>query len=178
MHTYIIYACPTGELAAQLSTYFQMSRATCGPNTAHRYMPHCTLTGFFHDQPSAIPIYVAALEAALVRAGPTQPKPVLTILGMELRPDFHVLPLDSPWLKGVIADFGRNVDSPTRQDTLRLKDWLHLSLAYEFAADQATTLAKLAEEFVDMSAPVGWDLRFYERHADWSWVCHAEWQLD
>ena len=43
----IVYACPVGELAEQLETYFSKSRLACGPNQAHQYMPHCTLTGFF-----------------------------------------------------------------------------------------------------------------------------------
>ncbi|MEO0802793.1 MAG: hypothetical protein AAFY57_11025 [Cyanobacteria bacterium J06642_2] len=45
----ILYACPVGSLVEQLDCYFQKSLQLCGHNTAHLYMPHCTLTGFFHD---------------------------------------------------------------------------------------------------------------------------------
>ena len=78
---------------------------------------------------------------------------------------------------GLIADFARTAHSPTRRDTLRLKDWLHLSLAYAFAPEQHATLADLARALVDPWAPVSWELRFYERHEDRSWICHARWSL-
>ncbi|CAN5634059.1 hypothetical protein BH23CYA1_BH23CYA1_13090 [soil metagenome] len=47
MPQFIFYACPTGPLAQQLATSFERTQRICGPNTAHAYMPHCTLTGFF-----------------------------------------------------------------------------------------------------------------------------------
>src|SRR5690349_8792203 len=111
--TLIVYACPQGELADQLARYYARSTALCGPNAAHQYMPHCTLTGFFHDDAGAIATYVAALEAALWRARPTQPVPVLQIERMELGVDFHGLRLRGPWLQTLCADFARTVDSPT-----------------------------------------------------------------
>ena len=177
-HTFIVYACPLGELADQIDHYFAVSRAVCGPDAAHDYMPHCSLTGFFHDDLDAIPAYIEALDAALRRTRPMQPVPVLTIDRIELREDFHGLLLSSPWLQALSADFVRSVCSPTRRDALRLKNWLHLSLAYTFRAEQQTTLADLARTIVDITAPVSWELRFYERHTDGSWECHASWRLD
>jgi ubiquitin-associated SH3 domain-containing protein len=140
-------------------------------------MPHCTLTGFFHDDPAAVGIYCAALEAALGRARPHQPPVALSILRMELQEQFHGLLLDSPWLKALIADFTRSVDSPTRRDALRLKNWLHLSLAYAFPPQQHEPLAILARELVNPQAPVGWELRFYERAVSGAWICHSSWPL-
>src|SRR5262245_6223063 len=93
-HEYIVYACPRGELAAQLARYFAASRELVGTNAAHQYMPHCTLTGFFHDDPAAIGIYCAALEAALHRARPQPPPAALRILEMQLHENFHGLLLD------------------------------------------------------------------------------------
>lgn len=175
--TLIVYACPLGELARQIERYFAISRAICGPNAAHNYMPHCTLTGFFHDDYAAIDRYAAALEAALGRARASQPAAPLEIASMELGAEFHGLLLRGEWLKRVIADFAGTADAPTRRDDLRLKSWLHLSLAYEFPSEQAEALAGLAREFVDVAAPVRWDLRLYERNVDWSWICHASWLL-
>src|ERR1700712_3050999 len=134
--TLIVYVCPLGALAEQLDRYYAQSKALCGPNAAHSYMAHCTLTGFFHDDADAIPIYVDALDAALRRARPEQPMPALEIGSMELGVEFHGLLLKGQWLQALIADFARTVESPTRRDALRLKDWLHLSLAYAFPPEQ------------------------------------------
>jgi hypothetical protein len=175
--TFIVYACPVGELADQIDHYYDVSKAICGLNAAHGYMPHCSLTGFFLDNRDAVGRYIEALDAALRCARAEQPIPTLVIDGIALREDFHGLLLSGPWLKGLIADFARTVSSPTRRDALRLKDWLHLSLAYAFPPKQHALLAELARELVDVSAPVSWDLRFYERLVDGSWACHAAWRL-
>lgn len=175
--TWIVYACPLGELADQIERYYAASLAACGANAAHTYMAHCSLTGFFHADRNSADAYIAALNAALIRARPTQPQPALTISGIALEPEFHGLLLSGPWLQALIADFARTATSATRRDALRLKDWLHLSLAYAFPPQQHATLAELAHELVDFSAPVCWELRFYERHADGAWTCHARWQL-
>ena len=124
----ILYACPMGPLAEQIGTYFERSQLQFGANRAHAYMPHCTLTGFFHDQASAIPQYVQATQQAL-NDHPTGP---VTIDTLRLKPDWHGLELTSPWLEQVAATFAAQTDLPTRLDAIRLKTWLHLSLAYGF----------------------------------------------
>ncbi len=174
----IVYACPTGPLAQQLSTYQIRSKQEIGPNPAHRYMPHCTLTGFFHDQTHSIPLYAAALENSYQYFRSTQPQPVFQIPQILFRPDFHGLILESDWIKQLIQNFAHQVDSPTRSDQLRLKDWLHLSLAYEFPADQHGSLVRLTKEIIDIHASVGWDLCLYERHQDGTWTCHRSWTLE
>jgi ubiquitin-associated SH3 domain-containing protein len=133
--------------------------------------------GFFHDEPPAVATYCAALEAALRRARPHQPPLALSILGMQLQEDFHGLLLDGSWLKTLIADFARSVRSPTLRNALRLKDWLHLSLAYAFPPEQHQPLAELARQLVDIRAPVIWELGLYERGAEGAWACHAQWPL-
>lgn len=173
----IVYACPFGALAEQIERYYAASLAACGANAAHSYMPHCSLTGFFHADRATIATYSAALDTALRRARPTQPSLPLTINEIALREDFHGLLLSGPWLQTLIADFAHTAHSATRRDALRLKDWLHLSLAYAFPPHQHTALAKLAREMVDITTSVSWELRFYERHADGAWTCHARWPL-
>jgi hypothetical protein len=175
--TWIVYACPLGELAEQIERYYAASLAACGANAAHSYMAHCSVTGFFHDDRDTVATYIEALDAAVRRARPTQPLPALSISGIALDPQFHGLLLSSPWLQTLIADFAHTAPSATRRDALRLKDWLHLSLAYVFPPHQHATLAALAREMVDISAPISWELRFYERHADGAWTCHARWLL-
>lgn len=174
----IVYACPTGELAQQISTYQIRSKREIGPNSAHAYMPHCTLTGFFHDQTEAIPIYIQALEKCFQEMRSSQPQPVFQIPQILFRLDFHGLILESEWIKQMIRNFAQQVESPTRSDDLRLKDWLHLSLAYGFPEDQHESLVQLAAEIVDVHAPVGWDLCLYERHEDSTWTCHRSWTLE
>ena len=174
----IVYACPTGELAQQIEAYDAETRRLVGPNSAHQYMPHCTLTGFFHDDRLAVPRYLAALSAVLDRARPTKPAPVVTVGQLCLKPDWHYLPLTSPWLRDLTRDFAVEADSETRQEALRLKDDLHLSLAYDYPPEQEQPLARLATKMIDPTTPVGWELRFYEQHPDRSWTCHASWPLD
>jgi hypothetical protein len=174
----IIYACPTGALAAQLDAYFVRSAHECGPNTAHEYMPHVTLTGFFHDVASSIPIYSSALYAALSKARFEQPAQPIQVTNLELREGFHFLAIAAPWVQLLVADFARHARSATRTDEMRLKDNLHVSLAYGFAPEQDARLAQLARELIDPSAQVGWELRFYERDEAHQWKLHGCWRLD
>ncbi len=173
----IVYACPIGDLAKQIELYFELSRYHVGLNPAHAYMPHCSLTGFFHDHFEVIPFYISILNQVLIQARSTQPDPVIQIQELILWPEFHGLALQSDWIKQVIIEFARQAPSATRRDDLRPKDWLHLSLAYEFGPDQAELLTQLAQAQIDLQQPVGWELRFYERHRKNQWTCHACWPL-
>lgn len=174
--TYIVYACPLGPLAVQLEAYFAAARARCGPNTAHRYMPHCTLTGFFRDDSERLPAYIAAMHAAL-NAAFERPLHPVGVYGMQLSHTFHGLLIDAPWLQSVIAGFAARAGSPAHDRPLRLKANLHLSLAYDFPPEQHDPLAALARELVDPHASATWEVRLYERHNDWSWTCHAAWPI-
>jgi ubiquitin-associated SH3 domain-containing protein len=166
----IVYACPTGPLNEQIEAYYAHTLHEFGPNKAHEYMPHCTLTGFFRDVPTAIPLYIDALEKAVYR--PDVPSLPITITNMLLLPEWLGLTLEAEVLRERIAVFAQYADSPTRGDSLRLKDNLHVSLAYGFPSEQYPALSRLADEMVTPSAPVAWDLRFYERSSDNEWICH------
>lgn len=173
----VLYACPVGKLEEQLEAYFACSRTRCGENAAHQYMPHCTLTGFFRSEPAKIPLYIQALSRTLRAALPTMPNPVIAVTGMQLAPEIHCLELESPWLRQLVAKFATRVVSATRQESLRPKRWLHLSLAYGFDPGHRRALEQLAARMVDPQAPVTWEMRFYERRPDGSWMCHARWPL-
>lgn len=173
----IVYACPVGPLADQLNAYFVQSLHQCGHNTAHDFMPHCTLTGFFHDAPAAVPLYRTALDDALRTAQATKPDPVIRVNKLSTGEEWHGLELDSPWLRALVADFAARANSPTRVDELRLKEWLHLSLAYGFVSTQENRLGQLAHQLVDPAAPVSWELRLYQRHPAGAWTCHQSWAL-
>ncbi|MGL6139251.1 MAG: hypothetical protein ACRC2M_18300, partial [Planktothrix sp.] len=77
----------------------------------------------------------------------------------------------------LMINFSQLVNSPTRLEALRLKTWLHLSLAYEFQPQHAQKLKDLAQNRINPYAQVDWELRFYQRHPDHSWTCHQSWQL-
>ncbi len=175
--TVILYACPTGPLTHQIEQYWTEAIAQCGPNAAHQYMPHCSLTGFFHDDGSAIPTYLVELETLLTTFRETQPDPVIQVERLEIQSDFHGLILSCPWLLELVKAFAAQSQSTTRQDPIRLKTWPHLSLAYNFEPDHHDKLAHLARTYIDITAPVSWELRFYERRETGSWHCHQAWPL-
>jgi hypothetical protein len=173
---FIIYACPQRELNTQLETYFTQSRQRYGKNAAHQYMPHCTLTGFFSDQLDSIPVYIQALEQAYIAAKNNLPLKI-AIKQLTFRENWHGLELQADNLKKLIADFSENENSRTRQEELRLKDWLHLSLAYNFEPKFGQELKNLATEIIDPQADVDWELRFYQKNADFTWTCLKSWKI-
>lgn len=196
----ILYACPVGPLAQQIDAYLDKSKRLCGANAAHAYMPHCTLTGFFVDSGCAewavsdaelekasqtIAYYIDALEKVLTdykqslknNLAPAEPAPKIQIEQLMFRPDWHGLPLRADWLKPLVAAFADRANSPTLQAPLRLKDWLHVSLAYDFQPEHAPVLKQLADELIDISAEVAWELRFYQRSHNNTWKCHRAWPL-
>ena len=173
----IVYVCPMGKLAQQLQTYFDAARAACGPNTAHRYMPHISLTGFFHDLPSAVPFYTATMDRVLAALQPSRDpaNPVIRITGMRFQDSFHYLQVESPWLEQLAVEFSQQADSPTRNSAIVVKDFLHLSLAYGFQPHHGPRLAQLARELITCHSPAGWELRLYERDDSDNWTQLAAW---
>ena len=169
----ILYACPVGPLAQQIAAYFEISRQRCGPNAAHAYMPHCTLTGFFKDDERAIALYTKLLESILCDYRESIPEPAIAIQQLTFRTDWHGLELAADWLKQLAGDFAAQAASPTRRQPLRLKKWLHLSLAYGFDPVCEAALKRLATDLIDLSAPVYWHLRLYQRSTGDTWRCHS-----
>ncbi len=169
----ILYACPVGSLAQQIEAYFKLSQQRCGPNAAHAYMPHCTLTGFFEDEEKAIAQYTTALESLLLKYQKHIPNPPISLKQLTFRPDWHGIELEASGLKRLVAEFAAQVRSPTRRSPIRLKDWLHLSLAYEFDPAHEVTLKRSARDLIDLSASVSWHLNLYQRSTDHGWQCHS-----
>ena len=195
----ILYACPLGPLANQIEGYLEESRKQWGDNKAHQYMPHCTLTGFFHDRREAIALYLQTLETVMASA--TKTPATVQVTDLLFQDDWHGLTLESSWLQALAQSFAKEAVSPTRTETLRLKTGLHVSLAYGFDPAHAQGLKQLAIEQVDPRAPVEWEIRFYERSPkacmvpemetrdslsqriqsspnEWTnWTCHGRWQV-
>ncbi|MGV2828025.1 hypothetical protein [Myxosarcina sp. GI1(2024)] len=177
LNKFIVYACPVGKLNSQLETYFQQSRELYGHNKAHNYMPHCTLTGFFEDRLSSISVYLQALDLAYQKAQDNYLSLEIDINKLIFSENWHGLEIQADGLKQLIADFAGLANSPTRQEEIRLKDWLHLSLAYDFNPKNAAKLHNLAIATIDIKASVNWELRFYQKSPDWSWRCLQSWCL-
>ncbi|MGK7925350.1 MAG: hypothetical protein AB4290_08900 [Spirulina sp.] len=169
---FIVYACPVGELNQQIELYLQKSQESCGKNRAHWYMPHCTLTGFFKDELSAVPMYLAALQQAYHQTKQDNISLEVCLKTLIFHPDWHGLEIEASGLQTLTKTFIKLANSPTRSQAIRPKEWLHLSFAYQFEWEHRETLIQLAEE-IDPFAPVTWELRFYQRHEDWSWTCHG-----
>lgn len=177
MTKFILYACPTGPLYDQIDHYFRQAKRTIGPNPAHDYMPHCSLTGFFTDAPNTAKEYVAALDTLVTEMTPTKPIPTMTITNVHFDERFHGFELESSWLRALAVAFAERAQSPTRQETIRTKEWLHVSFAYQFAPADHGLLVHLARELIDPSTSVDWEVVFYERTVEETWVCHATWPL-
>ena len=172
----IVYACPLGELGDRLETYFHRVRQKCGPNSAHHYMPHCTLTGFFHDRGHSIPLYIEALDRAVSSTSQLSSLDI-AVTGVTFKPDFHYLTVESTWLELLMQEFARQATSPTRLDALRLKDGFHLSLAYGFAPNWHHRLQAITAETLDWQAQMEWQIRFYEREKGNRWLCYRSWDV-
>ena len=173
---FIVYACPTGELNDRIEAYLIESKALFGANSAHKYMPHCTLTGFFSAELQSVPIYLQALDKAYATAQSDRSLDV-GIKRLILSKDWHGLELQSDGLKQLIVNFAQDRTLTNYFEKLRLKDWLHLSLAYNFSSQHEEQLKQLAVKAIDLDAPVQWELRFYQKNPDWSWQCLKSWQL-
>ena len=173
----IVYACPVGKLNSQLEDYFSKSLRLYGANKAHKYMAHCTLTGFFSDDLSSIPIYIQALDTAYTEAKNNNLSLDIKIKQLTFSDNWHGLELQADGLKKLIANFASIENSATRQEKLRLKDWLHLSLAYDFNPQYQKKLKQLAMKIINIKADVHWELRFYQKNQDWTWNTLQSWQL-
>ena len=174
---FIIYACPVGELNRLLETYLAKSHQLCGENTAHKYIPHCTLTGFFNADFKSVPLYIEALNQAYTEAKHHNLLLGIEIIKLTFSEEWHGLELQANGLKQLIRNFALLENSSTRPEKLRLKDWLHLSLAYDFNPEDSNKLKDLATEIIDLKADVSWELRFYQKNFDWSWNCLKSWVL-
>ena len=174
---FIVYACPVGELNQQLENYFQKSLSLCGENKAHKYMPHCSLTGFFSDDIGSIDYYIEALDKAYLVAKDNLDLSV-TIKKLTFNNDWYGLELEAKGLKQLIVNFSQIESSPTRIEKLRLKDWLHLSLAYDFNPEYQDKLKDLVTTIIDLQADVNWELRFYQKNQDWTWKRLKQWTIN
>lgn len=161
----ILYATPRGPLGDACSRYFDRVHGI-GPTTAQRYPPHCTLTGFFQRPPDRVPDVVADVDAAVAtvlggRAPSvevTSPRCADQWVGIEVR---------SADLLAIAVAFAERHRVLPGEDAIRLKDWLHLSLAYPVRRPRP--YLALAAELADPALPCNWDVALWRRDPGDEW---------
>jgi hypothetical protein len=165
----ILYATPTGPLAAACNEYFA-AVAALGVTLAQTYPPHCTLTGFFRRDPSRVRIVAEEVQDALADLCPSSPDAV-SIVGLHEQPTWIGLELSSLWLADCTAAVVARHQVQAGEDAVRPKDWLHLSLAY----GPNTQLDAYAERARQSFSPMplgGWEVALWERDGQ-SWIRHT-----
>jgi ubiquitin-associated SH3 domain-containing protein len=166
----IFYATPTGPLADTVARYYRQVTEAGQGTTAQTYPPHCTLTGFFRREPARAAAVITEFATAQTAIGAV-PDDAVTIAGLRTQADWVGLELNSPWLIETTTTMAAAHRLTPGDDELRVKDWPHLSLAY--GVDDLTFHAALAEEMLDLTEPVTWELGLWERHPDGSWTRHT-----
>ena len=91
-----------------------------------------------------------------------------TLTAVNLSDDWVGLEIRSQWLQGVAGAYAEAVGARPGEDALRLKDWLHLSLAYGVV--DLTQHGVLAAEKIDPTASVDWEVGLWERHGSDTWT--------
>lgn len=160
----ILYATPRGPLADALTALneeISLTRAT----TAQSYPPHCTLTGFFHRRESEIERINDELRQALDDLGAMPPNAV-EVAALHRRDDWVGLEIRSPWLTRLTERFVLLHSLAAGDDPLRLKDWLHLSIAY--GSDDHQHAVAATRDF-DEQQSVEWEVALWRRSADGRW---------
>ncbi len=166
MRELILYATPVGPLASACREFFDAST----PTTAHTYPPHVTLTGFFRRGQARADEMVELAREVIADAGPP-PAGSVEVVDLLARPDWVGLEVSSVWLTDLASRFAGTDVAGAEEDAIRLKTWLHLSLAY--GVDDLSAHAAAAHELVDPSLPVEWEVALWERLSAGHWERHG-----
>ncbi len=183
----ILYATPTGRFADQCAHFFRQAH-DLGPTEAQTYPPHCSLTGFFWRCPQDIDAATEQLVAVLAghHIGPDGRVEAdeVAIGDVLTQGDWVGVALQSGRLEHIAADFAaaHRHDPATGDDPIRLKSWLHLSLAYGevLPAGPASPPAveplpsrepylQLATTLINPTLRTGWEVALWQRHAHGAW---------
>ena len=139
----ILYACPTGPLHQELETYFMYVEQQFGPNGAHKYPPHVTLTSFFSVPDKR---QVGAIAAELRTAFRGKPAPSFFMRDVVLRgtrsPGRTVkIAMVCPWIEAPMLEFRAKVAHMVHsQVSVKPSQSHHLSLAYSYRVSDHDTI--------------------------------------
>lgn len=160
---YVLYAYPGGALGSQLEELWADSLAQCGRNGAHKSFPHITLCQYFACADSKLPQLLHAVQTRVQNMPGELPEKFElsfyssgSYIGLFLE--------DQPatrWLKSFINNIAEELTTIGIKMEPHKKQ-LHMTLAYQFHADQQKTLEALCRK-VEPKAAVKWELRLYSR---------------
>ncbi|KAI0224320.1 hypothetical protein L0F63_007371 [Massospora cicadina] len=108
---------PNSKLAKSILEFYRLSHVKVGPNEAHLYHPHCSMTGFFSLPADRVDTVLASIKSC-ISCWLASPLPPPTLDGLIARDSSLNLKL-----KGLVDELAPLV-------CLRPKDLDHISLAY------------------------------------------------
>ncbi|XP_003699375.1 ecdysteroid phosphate phosphatase [Megachile rotundata] len=156
---YVLYACPTGELAEELMKFWAESKELIW-NGAHNYVPHITLVSLFNAPDESTEELVNALENIVNQ------NELLDNIELEtyISPNFmglFVKEINAEWLKNIAVRYVNKLTSLGISAEPQIKS-LHLTLAYQFPGNLYQQLRLMVEKLT-LTAPTNWELRLYSR---------------
>lgn len=166
----ILYATPEGPLARACAAFFADLVERDRQTTAQTYPPHVTLTGFFRRRSVAVDRVVAEARRVISAS----PRGEADVSNVTERPDWVGLEITSEWMLSVAAAFTDLHELEAGDDPLRLKTWLHLSLAYGDVPGgrELAEYADVARRTIDADLRASWSIGLWER-ADVGWIRHC-----
>ncbi|KAH0566666.1 protein UBASH3A homolog [Cotesia glomerata] len=155
---FILYACPTGQLADNLNKFWEDSKLLEW-NKAHDYMPHITLLRFFKVPDKNSEQVSKALETLL------EPSDCMDRVELEpyVSPNFIGLFINekqASFFESAVSKFIKklsNIGITAEADTKSM----HVSLAYEFSSQHFQALRSMIEKLIPSSS--NWELKLYSR---------------
>jgi len=159
---YLLYLCPTDSLQYQLQTFCSKSHAECGRNGAHDFIPHVTLSTFFKVPDDDVGSIIELMEKVIKNERLTIPEDLE--LETYVSPNFmgFFLGQDSAKaIKALTATFVKELASRDISADVYNQD-LHMTLAYNFGANQYSTLETLVNN-INPDMRSNWQFRLYSR---------------
>ncbi|XP_071841593.1 ubiquitin-associated and SH3 domain-containing protein B-like isoform X3 [Apostichopus japonicus] len=160
---YVLYACAVGSLGEDLDNYWNSTLAKCGRNGAHTLLPHITLCSFFTCPDSKVDLLCQAIQTASESNVTNLPEN----MDLELFTSHNFIGLfvkenQSQILRKLTNEFAEIAEKLANCKVEPHKKELHVTLAYQFAANAFPALEKMAKQ-LDLNAAARWELRLYSR---------------